>query len=88
MSFIAATAKEPSSVTIGRDWLLVSGLLLEFPHVDSFTLPIQVHRSLSRQSLGPSMVNMPMVRRLAISNLGKFATTVEPNHLKTDIVSI
>ena len=31
---------------------------------------------------------MPMVRRSAASNLGKFAATVEPNHLKTEIMSI
>lgn len=32
--------------------------------------------------------DMPMVRRSAASNLGKFAATVEPAHLKTDIMSI
>lgn len=32
--------------------------------------------------------DMPMVRRSAASNLGKFAATVEPSHLKTDIMSI
>lgn len=32
--------------------------------------------------------DMPMVRRSAASNLGKFAATVEPNHLKTEIMSI
>jgi hypothetical protein len=31
---------------------------------------------------------MPMVRRSAATNLGKFAATVEPVHLKTDIMSI
>ncbi|KAM0936226.1 putative armadillo-like helical protein [Dioscorea sansibarensis] len=32
--------------------------------------------------------DMPMVRRSAASNLGKFAATVEQSHLKTDIMSI
>lgn len=32
--------------------------------------------------------DMPMVRRAAATNLGKFAATVEPAHLKTDIMSI
>jgi len=32
--------------------------------------------------------DMPMVRRAAASNLGKFAATVEQNHLKTEIMSI
>lgn len=32
--------------------------------------------------------DMPMVRRSAASNLGKFAATVESAHLKTDIMSI
>lgn len=32
--------------------------------------------------------DMPMVRRSAASNLGKFAATVEYAHLKTDIISI
>ena len=32
--------------------------------------------------------DMPMVRRAAASNLGKFAATVEQSHLKTEIVSI
>ncbi|PSR91184.1 Serine/threonine-protein like [Actinidia chinensis var. chinensis] len=32
--------------------------------------------------------DMPMVRRSAATNLGKFAATVEPVHLKTDIMSI
>lgn len=32
--------------------------------------------------------DMPMVRRSAASNLGKFAATVEANNLKTDIMSI
>lgn len=32
--------------------------------------------------------DMPMVRRSAASNLGKFAATVEPNTLKTDVMSI
>lgn len=31
---------------------------------------------------------MPMVRRLAATNLGKFAATVEYTHLKADIMSI
>lgn len=31
---------------------------------------------------------MPMVRRSAASNLGKFAATVEPSFLKTDIMSV
>lgn len=31
--------------------------------------------------------DMPMVRRSAATNLGKFAATVEPTHLKTDIMS-
>lgn len=31
---------------------------------------------------------MPMVRRSAATNLGKFAATVEPAHLKTDTMSI
>jgi hypothetical protein len=31
---------------------------------------------------------MPMVRRAAASNLGKFAATVEQSHLKKEIVSI
>lgn len=30
---------------------------------------------------------MPMVRRSAASNMGKFAATVEPQYLKTDILS-
>lgn len=32
--------------------------------------------------------DMPMVRRAAATNLGKFAATVEPAHLKTDIMSM
>lgn len=32
--------------------------------------------------------DMPMVRRSAATNLGKFAATVEASHLKTDIMSI
>jgi serine/threonine-protein phosphatase 2A regulatory subunit A len=32
--------------------------------------------------------DMPMVRRAAASNLGKFAATVEQSHLKKEIVSI
>ena len=32
--------------------------------------------------------DMPMVRRAAASNLGKFAATVEQSHLKTEIMSI
>lgn len=32
--------------------------------------------------------DMPMVRRAAASNLGKFAATVEAAHLKTDIMQI
>ncbi|KAI7986888.1 Serine/threonine-protein phosphatase 2A 65 kDa regulatory subunit A beta isoform [Camellia lanceoleosa] len=32
--------------------------------------------------------DMPMVRRSAATNLGKFAATVEPAHLKTDVMSI
>jgi hypothetical protein len=32
--------------------------------------------------------DMPMVRRAAASNLGKFSATVEQNHLKTEIMSI
>ncbi|ONK55023.1 uncharacterized protein A4U43_UnF8540 [Asparagus officinalis] len=32
--------------------------------------------------------DMPMVRRSAASNLGKFASTVEKSHLKTDIMSL
>lgn len=31
--------------------------------------------------------DMPMVRRSAASSLGKFAATVDANHLKTDIMS-
>lgn len=31
---------------------------------------------------------MPMVRRSAATNLGKFAATMEPAHLKTDIMQI
>lgn len=31
---------------------------------------------------------MPMVRRSAASNLGKFAATVEYTHLKADVMSI
>ena len=31
---------------------------------------------------------MPMVRRAAASNFGKFAATVEAAHLKTDIMQI
>jgi hypothetical protein len=31
---------------------------------------------------------MPMVRRAAASNLGKFAATIEQSHLKTEIMSI
>ena len=31
---------------------------------------------------------MPMVSRAAATNLGKFAATVEPAHLKTDIMSM
>jgi hypothetical protein len=31
---------------------------------------------------------MPMVRRSAATNLGKFAATVEYTHLKADIMSI
>ena len=31
--------------------------------------------------------DMPMVRRSAASNIGKFAATVEPQYLKTDILS-
>ncbi|KAI7991431.1 Serine/threonine-protein phosphatase 2A 65 kDa regulatory subunit A beta isoform [Camellia lanceoleosa] len=32
--------------------------------------------------------DMPMVRRSAATNLGKFAATVEPAHLKTDVMLI
>lgn len=32
--------------------------------------------------------DMPMVRRSAATNLGKFAATIEPAHLKTDIMTI
>lgn len=32
--------------------------------------------------------DMPMVRRSAATNLGKFAATMEPGHLKTDIMQI
>lgn len=32
--------------------------------------------------------DMPMVRRAAATNLGKFASTVEPSHLKTNIMSM
>lgn len=32
--------------------------------------------------------DMPMVRRSAASNLGKFAATVEAAHLKTEVMSI
>lgn len=32
--------------------------------------------------------DMPMVRRAAATNLGKFAATVEPSHLKTHIIEI
>ena len=32
--------------------------------------------------------DMPMVRRSAASNLGKFAAKVEQSHLKTDIMSL
>lgn len=32
--------------------------------------------------------DMPMVRRSAATNLAKFAVSVEPAHLKTDIMSI
>lgn len=32
--------------------------------------------------------DMPMVRRSAATNLGKFAATVEPAHLKSDVMSI
>lgn len=32
--------------------------------------------------------DMPMVRRAAATNLGKFAATVEAAHLKTDIMSM
>ncbi|THU72137.1 hypothetical protein C4D60_Mb04t08930 [Musa balbisiana] len=32
--------------------------------------------------------DMPMVRRAAALNLGKFAATIEPNQLKTDILSL
>jgi hypothetical protein len=32
--------------------------------------------------------DMPMVRRAAASNLGKFAATIEQSHLKTEIMSI
>lgn len=32
--------------------------------------------------------DMPMVRRSAATNLGKFAATIEPAHLKTDIITI
>lgn len=32
--------------------------------------------------------DMPMVRRSAATNLGKFAATVEPDHLKADIMTI
>lgn len=31
---------------------------------------------------------MPMVRRAAATNLGKFAATIEQTHLKTDIMSM
>lgn len=31
---------------------------------------------------------MPMVRRAAATNLGKFAATIESAHLKTDIMSM
>lgn len=32
--------------------------------------------------------DMPMVRRSAATNLGKFSATVESAHLKTDIMSM
>ncbi|CAH1444246.1 unnamed protein product [Lactuca virosa] len=32
--------------------------------------------------------DMPIVRRSASTNMGKFATTVEPSHLKTDVMQI
>lgn len=32
--------------------------------------------------------DMPMVRRAAATNLGKFAATIESAHLKTDIMSM
>ena len=32
--------------------------------------------------------DMPMVRRAAATNLGKFAATVEAAHMKTDIMSM
>lgn len=32
--------------------------------------------------------DMPMVRRSAATNLGKFAATVEAAHLKSDIMSV
>lgn len=32
--------------------------------------------------------DMPMVRRSASTNLGKFAATVEPTHLKSDVMQI
>ena len=32
--------------------------------------------------------DMPMVRRSAATNLGKFAATVEPAHLKADVMSM
>lgn len=32
--------------------------------------------------------DMPMVRRSAATNLGKFAATMEASHLKTDIMQI
>lgn len=32
--------------------------------------------------------DMPMVRRSAATNLGKFAATVEPTHLKTDVMAM
>lgn len=32
--------------------------------------------------------DMPMVRRSAATNLGKFAATIEPAYLKTDIMTI
>lgn len=32
--------------------------------------------------------DMPMVRRSAATNLGKFAATVEAPHLKSDIMSV
>lgn len=38
--------------------------------------------------LALSQDDMPMVRRAAATNLGKFAATIESAHLKTDVMSI